>query len=257
MSTLLKEDAAAAPASTRQQPVGIMRSTLKLLVQVVPSLIGAGLLGALKGVVIFGLLGLGVSAGYLLLPRLLGSPPRPIWLDTLGGVLPPLALSLAGGYVLMLQGVMKRLAREMKERGLVGYLYALIKPTVVQVAHHLRGAGPLSRAEHRRAIKRALADRLRAAATASDQEPASRTERLERFLMQYSRRILGLVALRTALSAPDAPTAVRNLETLGLDRLESALEETLEDLFTLHMVLALGAGLLVTAVPPLLLVLLR
>jgi hypothetical protein len=157
----------------------------------------------------------------------------------------------------MLQGATSRLAHEAQERGLVGYLYAIIKPVVMQVGRRLKGSGTLSRADLTHAIERSMAERLREAASASDQEPPSRTERLERFLMEHSRRVLGLVAVRAALTAPDVPTAVRNLEELGIDRLEEALAETLEDLFFFQVMLALGAGLLVAAVPPLLMLLLR
>ncbi|HYI02199.1 hypothetical protein [Hyalangium sp.] len=241
----------------REQLVKVARAGLRTLVSVVPSLVGAGLWGAVKGAVIFGMVGVLVSVGYLLLPRWMGTPPTPLWLDILSGVLPPVALSLAGGYALMLQAVTSRLAHETQERGLVGYLYAIIKPVAVQAAHRLRGSGTLSRAELTRVIDDSLAERLREAASASDQEPPSRTAKLERFLMEHSRRVLGLVALRAALSAPDVPTAVKNLETLGIDRLEFALAETLEDLFFFQMILSLGAGVLVAAVPSLIMFLLR
>ena len=243
--------------SKRQQLVKVARAGMRILVGVVPSIVGAGLWGAVKGAVIFGFAGMLVAAGYLVLPRWLGAAPNPLWLDILSGVLPPVALSLAGGYALMLQGATSRLAHEAEERGLVGYLYAIIKPAVVQVARRLKGSGTLSRSELTRAIERSMAERLEEAGTASDQEPPSRTERLERFLMEHSRRVLGLLALREALRAPDVPTAVRNLEELGIDRLEIALAETLEDLFSFQMILALGAGVAVAAVPPLLMLLLR
>lgn len=258
MSSALAEiQEAETPSKQQQQLMAVARSGLKVLVKVVPSLVGAGLWGAIKGAVIFGTTGLAVGVGYLLLPQYLGTPATPIWLKILSGVLPPVALSVAGGYILMLQGVTARLAREVQERGLVGYLYAIIKPTVVQVAHRLRGSSTLSRTELTHAIERSLNERVSEAALASDREPASRTERLERFLMMQSRRVLCLVAVRTALSAPDAPTAVKELETLGIDRLENALAETLEDLFNFHMLIGLVVGLLVAALPPLLMVLLR
>jgi len=258
MSTaLLKTEETPSPSlSKREQLVRIARSGLRTLVGVVPSLVGAGLWGAVKGAVIFGAAGVVVAGGYLLLPRWLDGAPVPLWLSILSGVLPPVALALAGGYALMLQAVTSKLSQQTQERGLVGYLYAIIKPVALQAARRLRGSGTLSRAELTRVIDSSLAERLREAASASDREPASRTERLERFLMEHSRRVLGLIALREALSAPDVPTAVKNLETLGIDRLELALAETLEDLFFFQMILSLGAGMLVAAVPPLLMLLL-
>jgi hypothetical protein len=243
--------------SKRQQLAQVVRAGLRSMIGVVPSVVKAGLWGAVKGAVIFGVAGVVVAVGYLLLPRWLGAAETPLWLDILSGVLPPVALSLAGGYVLMLQGATSRLAEEAQERGLVGYLYAIIKPVVVKAAHRLKGSGALSRAELTKAIERSLAERLQEAASASDQEPPSRTEKLERFLMEHSRRVLGLLAVREAMKAPDVPTAVRNLEELGMARLEIALAETLEDLFFFQMILGLGAGLLVAAVPPVLMLLLR
>jgi hypothetical protein len=254
MSTaLVKTEVAPSPSlAKREQLVRVARAGLKTLVGVVPSLVGAGLWGAVKGAVIFGTVGVLVAVGYLLLPRWMEGTEVPLWLSILSGVLPPVALSLAGGYALMLQSVTSKLAHQTQERGLVGYLYAIIKPVAVQAARRMKGSGNLSRAELTRVIDSSLAERLQEAASASDAEPASRTERLERFLMEHSRRVLGLVALRAALSSPDVPTAVKNLETLGIDRLEMALAETLEDLFFFQMVLSLGAGVLVAAVPPLL-----
>jgi type II secretory pathway component PulM len=259
MSTaLLKTQEAPSPElSKREQLVKVARAGLRTLVGVVPSLVGAGLWGAVKGAVIFGSVGALVAVGYWVLPRWMGSAPTPLWLDILSGVLPPVALSLAGCYALMLQAVTSKLAQQTQERGLMGYLYAIIKPVAVQAARRLRGSGTLSRAELTRVIDASLAERLREAASASDAEPDSRSEKLERFLMEHSRRVLGLVALRTALSAPDVPGAVKNLETLGIDRLEQALAETLEDLFFFQMVLSLGAGVLVAAIPPLLMWLLH
>ncbi|WP_244237256.1 hypothetical protein [Corallococcus llansteffanensis] len=63
--------------------------------------------------------------------------------------------------------------------------------------------------------------------------------------MEQSHRVLGLIALRAVLTAPDMPTAVRELETLAIDRLEGALV----DMFFIQKVLALRAGVLVAAVP--------
>jgi hypothetical protein len=255
-SPALKTQEAAELPSKRQQLLQVARSGLKLLIGVVPSLVGAGLKGALKGVLIFGLFGLVLALVLPWMPELLGTSPTPLWLDLLNGVLMPLALAVSGGYVLMLQGVSARLAEEVQKRGLMGYLYAILKPVTLRVAHRLRGSGTLSRAELSRAIEQSLAERMR---EVSEEEgaPPSRSERLEGFLMEHSRRVLGMVALRTAFSAPDVPTAVQNLETLGVERLESMVAEVLEELFFFQMMLALGAGLLVAALPTLLLLLLR
>ncbi len=242
-SPALKTQEAAELPSKRQQLLQVARSGLKLLIGVVPSLVGAGLKGALKGVLIFGLFGLVLALVLPWMPELLGTSPTPLWLDLLNGVL-------------MLQGVSARLAEEVQKRGLMGYLYAILKPVTLRVAHRLRGSGTLSRAELSRAIEQSLAERMR---EVSEEEgaPPSRSERLEGFLMEHSRRVLGMVALRTAFSAPDVPTAVQNLETLGVERLESMVAEVLEELFFFQMMLVLGAGLLVAALPTLLLLLLR
>lgn len=257
MSTGLQQAETAAPASTgRQQLMQVARTGLGLLVRVVPPLVGAGLLGALKGGLLFGLLGLVASVGFVALPSITGAPPLPLWLKLLSLALMPAALAFSGGYALALKAVANRLAQEAQERGLVGYLYAVIKPTALQVARRLRGSGSLSRAELTREIERSLAERLREA-SASDPSTPSRAERLERALINNSNRILCFAMLMTAASAPDAPAAVRELENLGIQRLEDALGETLEDVFSFQMMLALGGGLLVAALPPVLSVLLR
>ena len=49
-----------------------------------------------------------------------------------------------------------RLAREVQERGLVNYIYAIIKPVALRVAQRLRGSTTLSRAELTDAIQRPL-----------------------------------------------------------------------------------------------------
>jgi hypothetical protein len=255
MSTALAktEETVSPSLSKREQLVKVARAGLKTLVGVVPSVVGAGLWGAVKGAVIFGMVGVAVAVGYLLMPLWMKGVEIPLWLRILSGVLPPVALGLAGGYALMLQAATSKLAQQTQERGLVGYLYAILKPVTVQAARRLRGTGTMSRADLSRAIDASLAERLQEAAAASDQEPPSRTERLERFLMEHSRRVLGMVALRSVVTAPDVPTAVKNLETLGIDRLEQSLADTLEDLFFFQMIVSLGAGVLAAALPPLLL----
>jgi hypothetical protein len=235
--------------SKREQLLALTRSGLRLFLSVVPSLVWAGLLGALKGVVLFGLTGLVAGATFVLLPRLLGLPPAPLWLEILGFLLPPFALSLSGGYILMVQRATERLAREVQERGMVRYLYAVIKPVLVQVGRRLRGQGTLSRAELSRAIESSVAEQLKEAAADGEQAPHSLGERMEGFLMMQSRRVLGLLALRAALTAPDVSTAAHNVEELGIARLEMALADTLEDLFFVQMLLALVAGVLVAASP--------
>jgi hypothetical protein len=242
--------------SKRQQLLQGARSGFRLLREVVPPLVGAGLRGALLGGVLFGVGGLALAVALPWGLPLLGAGPTPLWLNLLNGVLIPLVLAIAGGYALMLQGVSGRLAEEVQKRGLVGYLYAILKPVTRQVAQRLKGTGTLSRAELTRVIKQSLDERMREMAEEEGESP-SHAKRLEGFLMEQSRRVLLMVALRTALSAPDVPTAVRDLETLGLERVESILAEVVEDLFFFQMMLALAAGLLVSALPTVLLLLLR
>ncbi|ATB46424.1 hypothetical protein [Corallococcus macrosporus] len=219
-------------------------------------LMGVGVLGALKGGALFGLVGLGVAAATYALPRWLGVPPAPTWLVVLSAVLPPLALSVAGGYAFMLQAVSGRLAEEARARGVVGRVYAVLKPVTVQVARRLQGTGSLSREALSRVVDESVGEHLRQAEQARSGAP-SRMAEVERFLMEQSRRVLGVLALRAVVSAPDAATAVRNLETLGIERVELTLVERLEDLFFLQVLLAFGAGALLAATPALLMVWLR
>ncbi|GEL75128.1 hypothetical protein MVI01_69120 [Myxococcus virescens] len=218
---------------------------------------GVGLWGALKGGALFGLVGLAVGAATYALPRWLGVPPAPTWLVILSAVVPPLALSVAGGYAFMLLAVSGRLADEARERGVVARVYAVLKPVTVQVARRLQGSGSLSREELSRVVNESMSEHLRQAEQARGEAPSSRMAEVERFLMEQSRRVLGVLALRAVVSAPDTATAVRNLETLGIERVEMTLVETLEDLFFLQVLLAFGAGVLVAATPALLMVWLR
>lgn len=257
MSSPSLEAQAAPVPSKREQLLALTRSGLRLFISMVPGLVGAGLLGALKGLLVFGLTGLVAGALFVLLPRAMGLPPAPLWLEVLSLLLPPLALAVSGGYVLMVQRVTERLAHEAQERGLVRYLYAIIKPVLVQVGRRLQGKGTLSRAELSRAIEDSMAERVHAAVADAEQAPPSMGERMEGFLMEQSRRVLGLLALRAALTAPDSSTAVRNVEELGIERLELVLADTLEDLFFVQMVLAFLAGVLVASVPAVLRLLLQ
>ncbi|MFY2559614.1 hypothetical protein ACN469_18410 [Corallococcus terminator] len=238
----------APPPSNRRVMKGVARAGLRMLVGVVPALVGSGLWGAVKGFFLFGTFGLALAGTFLLAPRMLGMPPTPGWLEALSLGLTPFALALAGGYALMLNGLGSRLAEEAQERGWMGYAYAVLKPAALHVARRLRSTGPLGRKELIQAVESSVAERLREPPE-EDTGPPSRTERLERFLMEQSYRVLGAVALRTVLTAPDTATAVHELETLAVDRLEVSLVETLEDLFFVQQVLALVVGLLVAAIP--------
>ncbi|AKQ68111.1 hypothetical protein A176_005023 [Myxococcus hansupus] len=222
--------------------------------RVVLSLMGVGLLGAFKGGALFGLVGLAVGAATWFLPGWLGVAPAPTWLVVLGVVLPPLALSASGGYAFMLQAVSGRLAHEAKERGVVGRVYAVLKPVTAQVAKRLQGTGSLSREELSRVVDASVSEHLRQVEAAQDDVAPPRRTEVERFLMEQSRRVLGVLALRAVVSAPDSASAVRNLESLGLERVEMTLVERLEDLFFLQVVLAFGAGALVAVAPAVLMV---
>ncbi|GHG93463.1 hypothetical protein [Comamonas sp. JC664] len=222
--------------------------------RVVLSLMGVGLLGAFKGGALFGLVGVAVGAATWFLPGWLGAAPPPAWLVVLGVVVPPLALSASGGYAFMLQAVSGRLAHEAKERGVVGRVYAVLKPVTVQVAKRLQGKGALSREELSRVVDASVSEHLREAEAARGEAAAPKRTEVERFLMEQSRRVLGMLALRAVVSAPDATTAVRNLESLGLERVEMSLVERLEDLFFLQVVLAFGAGAMVAIAPAVLMV---
>ncbi|RKH56486.1 hypothetical protein [Corallococcus aberystwythensis] len=252
MSLAALKDSAVDVAPPRESTGSIVRAGLRSLIALVPALLGSGVKGALKGFFLFGCFGLALAGVFVLAPRWTGAAPTPAWLDVLGFVLTPLALAVAGGYVWMLHGVSSRLASEVRARGLMGYAYAILKPATLQVARRLRGAGTPGRAELTRAIEQSVAERMREPEEARE-SASSRATWLEGFLMDQSRRVLGLIALRAVLTSPDMPSAVRELETLAIDRLEGVLEETLEDLFFLQMVLTLAAGILVAALPTLLL----
>jgi hypothetical protein len=235
--------AAAAPASARLADIG--RSGLRAMRQVVPRVVGAGLVGALLGFFLTGLLGLalaGAGAGI----RHLAGVSFPTWLVVLDLILTPLAFALAGGYAGGVRGAMRKLAQDLVERRLVTYVYAIVKPSCAAAAARLRsGAGGDVGAE----LSAALRERLRAADAEDPGEERSLGARIERSLARRSSRMLAMVALRTAVTAKDRGEAVARLEALGIEQLESMMVDTIEDLFSLQVVLAFAAALLVAAAP--------
>lgn len=246
--------AAVTPESPRRSVATVARSNLWPVLRLTFSLLGSGLWGALKGFFIFGCVGLALALAFVLAPLWLGSARGPPWLDMLSLLLMPLSLAVTGGYAMMLHGGASRLGEEAEKRGWLGYLYAVIKPAAQQLAGRLRSKGPLSRKELLRAVKQSVAER--AGGPSSPSTVASRLGGLERFFMEQSYRVLGAIAVRAVLASPDGATAVRELESLAIERLQVALVETLEDLFLVQQILALGVGLLVAAIPLVILLLL-
>ncbi|WP_408888893.1 hypothetical protein ACJ2CR_31655 [Myxococcus faecalis] len=245
---------ATAPKSPRRSAVSAALSNLWPVLRVTFSLLGSGLWGALKGFFIFGCVGLALALAFVLAPLWLGSARGPPWLDMLSLVLMPLSLAVTGGYAMMLRGGASRLGEEAEKRGWLGYLYAVIKPAARQLAGRLRSKGTLSRKELLRAVKESVAER--ASGPSAPSTVASRLGGLERFFMEQSYRVLGAIAVRAVVASPDGATAVRELESLAIERLQVALVERLEDLFLVQQVLALGVGLLVGAIPLFILLLL-
>ncbi|WP_426744615.1 hypothetical protein VZQ01_23570 [Myxococcus faecalis] len=245
---------ATAPKSPRRSAVSAALSNLWPVLRVTFSLLGSGLWGALKGFFIFGCVGLALALAFVLAPLWLGSARGPPWLDMLSLVLMPLSLAVTGGYAMMLRGGASRLGAEAEKRGWLGYLYAVIKPAARQLAGRLRSKGTLSRKELLRAVKESVAER--ASEPSAPSTVASRLGGLERFFMEQSYRVLGAIAVRAVVASPDSATAVRELESLAIERLQVALVERLEDLFLVQQVLALGVGLLVGAIPLFILLLL-
>ncbi|MCY1000429.1 hypothetical protein OWM54_25125 [Myxococcus sp. MISCRS1] len=245
---------ATAPKSPRRSAVSAALSNLWPVLSVTFSLLGSGLWGALKGFFIFGCVGLALALAFVLAPLWLGSARGPPWLDMLSLVLMPLSLAVTGGYAMMLRGGASRLGEEAEKRGWLGYLYAVIKPAARQLAGRLRSKGTLSRKELLRAVKESVAER--ASEPSAPSTVASRPGGLERFFMEQSYRVLGAIAVRAVVASPDGATAVRELESLAIERLQVALVERLEDLFLVQQVLALGVGLLVGAIPLFILLLL-
>ncbi|WP_338863213.1 hypothetical protein [Myxococcus stipitatus] len=233
-----------APQVPARKAKHMARAGLRVFLGALPSLLGSSVWGALKGFFLFGFVGLVLAGTFIAVPRYLAWPPTPTWLELLSLGLTPLSLALAGGYVLMLHAVASRIAQEAQERRWMAHAYAILKPAALQLAQRLRGTGKLDRKELLHAIEESVSERL-----SDPSEARSPPSQLERFLMEQSRRVLGAVALRTVLTAPDVPTAVRGLETLAVERLEMTLVETLEDLFFVQQVLVSGVGVLVAAIP--------
>ncbi|MCP3059168.1 hypothetical protein LXT21_10330 [Myxococcus sp. K38C18041901] len=238
---------AGTPEGPRRSVATVARSNLWPVLRLTFSLLGSGLWGALKGFFIFGCAGLALALAFVLAPLWLGSTRGPPWLDMLSLLLMPLSLAVTGGYAMMLHGGASRLGEEAEKRGWLGYLYAVIKPAAQQLAGRLRNKGSLSRKELLRAVKESVAER--AGGPSSPSTAASRLGGLERFFMEQSYRVLGAIAVRAVVASPDGATAVRELESLAIERLQVALVERLEDLFLVQQILALGVGLLVAAIP--------
>lgn len=223
----------AAGAAAHDQLVEIGRSALRAIMDVMPQAVWRGFKRGFGGFFLLGFAGLAIT-GAVALANGLGLVSLPTWLVLvqLGWV--PLVLALAGAYVGGVDGFLSALSEEVEQRGLAIWLFALVKPVCTRVVRRLASSPSNDMAaELRQAIDSHLSE--------SEVERARTVgERLERFLAMRSRRILCLAALR-------GPR--HELESLGVERVQHMLVETIEDLFSMQACLAAVAALLASVAP--------
>lgn len=235
------------------KPAELARSAGQALLQAIPSLVGGGFFGALKGVLLQGLLGVGL-AGATAFIWSRAEVQVPAWLFvTL--VLTPVVLGLAGGYTGAIRGVLQGLAEQLVEKRLVAWVYALVKPACVTAVKRLREAPAADAAS----VAARLQHELEQSFAGADEEgaPASKRERVVRFVAQRSRRVFVVAVVGHVAGAKSAGEAVAQVESLTLPALERVLVETLEDLFSLKLMLVTVLSLLLCVAPQLVFVVLR
>ena len=215
------------------------------LLTIVPRVVGSGLLGAVSGLLLMGLLGGLLSGATVWWWRSTGFD-APGWL-TGSLALTPVVMGVAGGYCGAVRGLLKGLGQQLVERKLVAYLYAQVKPACLAAVRKLGSAQGTS--------AKAVATEVRAqldqgfAEEAAAEPPASFSEKVARFLAARSRRMLALSIVGHLAQAKSGDEAVAELEKMGLQKLEAIVVGSLEDLFSLKLTLVSGAALLVCALP--------
>jgi hypothetical protein len=231
----------------------VARSGFRNLVQIVPGAVGRGLLGGLKGLLLYG-----VGAGLLGLGGALIGRLRwelPWWLVAVNAVVPMIALGAAGAYASGLRSALLYLAEQMERRGVIRALYALLRPTLLKAARSAEGAArPVTERELAQKLRQSVLGRLRECEAPEDVR-RSLGERLSTFVAGRLQRQLVFGVLGSLAAEMSAGASAEEMEQSGLAQLERALSELIVDLFELQARLALAVAFVVSVLPTVLYVL--
>lgn len=202
-------------------------------------------LGAIKGAFGGALLLTAIGGALAFASSLIWPADVPRWVVVATAVLCPLVLGLAGLYTGAVRGLLKALAAQLVEKKLLAYVYAQVKPAAVSAAKRVT-AGASAQAVAAQ-VKVELEKQLDAAD--AGEPPGSFADRVARFLTLRSRKLLALSLISHVARAKSGAEAVQEVETLGLQKLEKIVVETLEDLFSMKLTLVSAAALVVCAAP--------
>jgi hypothetical protein len=225
-------------------------STLTALLDLIPRAVWRAVKGGFGGFFLAGLLGLSIAAGSAGAVALhVISQPR--WLTLVNLAWVPLVFGVAGAYVGALNGFLSAISDEIERRNLAARLFVVVKPACLAALESARGGSGNDLAGD---LRIAVDTEARAGLT---EPPTSLGERAERFLAARSSRLLCLSVVHRVGAAKDRGSAMRELESLGVERLQVILVETVEDLFAVQMHVAAALALVAAAAPTLVASILR
>ncbi len=209
----------------------------------VPRIVGSGLLNALGGGFFGALLGVGIALGTSMWWGH-ARAETPAWALALLWLSPP-ALGAAGLYIGAVRGLLAGLAQQMLDKKLVAFLYAQLKPALVGATRKLQGKADVSAEEVARTLREELMPKLNQAA----EKPSGFGDKVAGFLVLRSRRLMALSLIGHVARAKSGAEALAEAETLGVKKLEAVLVETIEDLFSIKLLLVGALALVVSAIP--------
>lgn len=236
--------------SASEQLTAVALNGFLNLVDIIPGAVGRGLVGAFKGALTYGLLGVSIGIGGALVARTRWD--LPLWMVTVNAVVATVAFGAAGAYGSGLQAALSRLADEMDRRGVVRALYAMIRPALLKAAEAAENAAaPLAQHELVKKVHASVADRLSRAEAALPEpglEP-SLAERVTRFLARRVQAQLAFGILAQLAIAGGPGEVAGHLEQSGIAQLEGALRDFIVELFALQTKLAIGLAFLASVLP--------
>lgn len=242
--------ASAGGLSASEQLTAVALNGFLNLVDIIPGVVGRGLIGALKGALTYGLLGAMIGIGGALIVRWRWDVP--LWMVTVNAIVATVAFGAAGAYGSGLQAALSRFADEMDRRGLVCALYAMIRPALLKAAAAASTTVvPLSQHELVKSVRASVADRLSRAEDALP-EPSLQptlTERVIRFLARRVQTQLAFGVIAQLAIAGGPGEVASHLEQSGISQLESALRDFIVDLFALQTKVAIALAFVVSVLP--------
>ena len=205
----------------------------------------AALFGALWGSLLFGAVGVVLSIGLDLLFAQSTHPPEGAGLRLLLGAVPPVALFLAGAFIVALRQGVAQLVELFVKHEITGRLYARVRPAVHATALKLKSAsGPLTNRSAVRSVRAAIEERRNAEA------PASRKrERLLRTAIAQAEGSLAALLLLDDGKLPPRDQLVEHVESVGVERFEALVAELFERIYTAQLTMALLVAVTACALP--------